>query len=152
MHFSRLTWGVKASFRAYVEAAEGTITLSDGATRADDGAFIFTALPGGNLVIAPDGSASGSARYQGTVTFDAHGGMLRALLTDLGLEAGPDGLVLTAPQAPLNTSRCVIATLGPVEAGPDGGFTLGAVITLDGMFQIADNYPPGTVLDPVQLN
>ena len=26
-----------------------------------------------------------------------------------------------------------------------------ATITLDGMYQIADNYPPGTALDPVVL-
>jgi hypothetical protein len=38
-----------------------------------------------------------------------------------------------------------------VEATPPGEIVLGAVITLDGMFQIADNYPPGTQLDPVRL-
>ena len=152
MRFNRLIWGVKASFRAYVEAAEGSITLSDGATRADDGTFVFNALPGGDLVIAPDGSATGSVRFQGGVTFDAHGGMLKATLTELGLEAGTDGLVLTAAQAPMNTSRCAIATLGPVTIDADGAVTLGAKITLDGMFQIADNYPPGTVLDPVRVD
>ena len=34
MSFDRLTWGVKASFRSYVEAAGGTINLSRGATRS----------------------------------------------------------------------------------------------------------------------
>ena len=60
MSFNRLTWGVKASFRSYVEAAGGSITLSDGATRAEDGSFVFSALPGGNLSIAPDGTATGA--------------------------------------------------------------------------------------------
>jgi len=152
MNFNRLTWGVKASFRSYVEAAGGSITLSEGATRAEDGTFVFRAVPGGDLSIAPDGSATGAMRFQGAVTFDAHGGMLKATLTELGLEAGTDGLVLTAPEAPLNKDRCVLAKLGPVEIGAGDAVTIGATITLDGMYQIADNYPPGTELDPLQLD
>ena len=152
MSFSKLTWGVKASFRSYVEAVGGTVTLGDGATRADDGSFVLTAVPGGDLVIVPDGSATGAMRFQGTITFDAHGGMLKSTLAELGLEAGPDGLVLTALEAPMNEGRCAIARLGPVELGPDGAITVGAEITLEGMYQIADNYPPGTELDPLRLD
>ncbi len=152
MNFNRLSWGVKASFCAYVEAAEGTITLSDGATRAADGTFVFSALPGGDLTMTPDGRVTGSARFQGSVTFEAHGGMLKATLAELGLEAGTDGIVLTAIEAPMNKSRCAIATLGPAEVGVNGAVTMGAAITLDGMFQMADNYPPGTMLDPVRLD
>jgi len=152
MTFTRLTWGVKASFRGYVEAAEGTISVSDGATRDADGAFVFTALPGGDLAIPGDGPPTGAARFQGTVAFEAHGGMLKSTLAELGVEADQDGLVLTAAQAPGGTRRCAIARLGPVESTPPGAVILGAVITLDGMFQIADNYPPGTPLDPVRLD
>ena len=78
--------------------------------------------------------------------------MLNAALTELGLEAGPDGLILTALEAPLNRDRCVIAELGPFEVGADDAITLGAQITVDGMYQIADNYPPGTELDPLRLD
>jgi len=152
MSFNKMNWGVKASFRAYVEAAEGTITLSDGATSNDDGTFAFNAILGGDLVIESDGSATGAMRFQGTVTFEAHGGMLKATLTELGLEAGAEGLVLTALDTPMNTERCAIAKLGPVEVGEGGAVTLAAEITLDGMYQIADNYPPGTALDPVRLD
>jgi len=77
MAFTRLTWGVKASFRGYVEAADGTISVSDGATRDADGDFVFTALPGGDLAFPGDGPPTGAAGFQGTVAFDAHGGMLR---------------------------------------------------------------------------
>lgn len=150
MSFNRLTWGVKASFRHYVDAVGGSVCLSDGATRAEDGAFVFKALPGGDLTISPDGIATGAMRFQGMVTFEAHGGMLNVILTELGLEAGSDGLVLTALQSPLNKDRCTIARLGPVEDGDP--ITLRAEITLDGMYQIADNYPPGTELDPVRLD
>ena len=152
MSFNRLTWGVKASFRSYVEAAGGTINMSDGATRTEDGSFVFKAVPGGDLAIASDGSATGAMRFQGEVTFDAHGGMLKATLTELGLEVGTEGLVLTALEAPMNRDRCTIAKLGPVEVGPDDILTLRAEITLDGMYQIADNYPPGTELDSVRLS
>ncbi len=151
MSFSKLTWGVKASFRSYVEVAGGTTILSDGATRAEDGTFVFAAVPGGDLAIAEDGSATGAMRFQGTVIFEAHGGMLKTTLTELGLEAGEDGLVLSALETNLGRDRCVIAELGPVEVGPDNALTLGVAITLDGMYQIADNYPPGTELDPLRL-
>ena len=152
MSFNQLTWGVKASFRGYVEAAGGSIAVSDGATRADDGAIVFKALPGGDLSIDADGTANGSMSFEGKVTFDAHGGMLKSTLTELRIEAGDDGLVLTVLEAPANEGRCAVATLGPVEVGADGTITLGSQITMDGMWQIADNYPPGTELDPVLLS
>jgi len=152
MLFNQLTWGVKASFRSYVEAVGGSIKLSDGASRTEEGAFVFAALPDGDLSIAPDGTATGAMRFQGTVTFDAHGGMLKATLTELCLEVGADGFVLTALEAPTNQSRCTIAKLGSAEIGPDNAITLAAEITLDGMYQIADNYPPGTALDPLRLD
>lgn len=152
MTINKLNWGVKASFRSYVEVAGGSITLSDGATRAEDGTFVFSAVPGGDLDIAPDGAATGAMRFAGTVVFEAHGGMLKATLTELGLEVEADGLVLTAQEAPMNQNRCTIAKLGPVEIGPDNVIEVGAEITLDGMFQIADNYPPGTQLDVLRLS
>jgi hypothetical protein len=152
MSFNRLTWGVKASFRSYVEGTGGSIVLTDGATRAQDGTFVFAAVPGGDLTIAADGCAAGAMRFQGTVTFEAHGGMLKATLTELGLEAGTDGLVLTALDTQLGRERCAIAELGPVEIGPDEVVTLSAKITFDGMYQIADTYRPGTELDPLRLD
>ena len=152
MSFNSLTWGVKASFRSYVEAAGGSTTLSDGASRAADGAFVFPAAPGGNLTIASDGSASGEMRFEGAVVFEAHGGMLKVTLTELGLEVGTDGLVLTGKDTQLGRDRCAIAELGPAEVDPDGGVTLAAKITLDGTYQISDNYLPGTELDPVRLD
>ncbi len=151
MSFSKLTWGVKASFRSYVEAAGGTVTLSDGAERNEDGTFVLTARPGGDLAIGPDGSASGSMRFDGTITFEAHGGMLKSTLAELGLEAGDDGLMITVLEAPMNKDRCAIARVGAVEVAPDGTVTASTEITMDGMYQIADNYPPGTELDPLRL-
>jgi hypothetical protein len=152
MSFTQLTWGVKASFRNYVEAAEGSITLSDGATRAEDGAFVFAAEPNGDLIIAADGSATGAMRFQGTVTFEAHGGMLKATLKELAIEASEDGLVLTVLDGPMNKRRCAVAELDLIAIDSGSSVTMNSKITMDGMYQIADNYPPGTELDPVQLS
>lgn len=151
MSFSKMTWGVKASFRSYVESAGGSVSLADGATGTDAGLCVFSALSGGDLVIEADGSATGSMRFQGTVTFEAHGGMLKSTLAELGLEVDDEGLVLTGLDAPMNQDRCSIARLSVAEMGADGAITLGAKITDDGMYQIADNYPEGTELDPVRL-
>jgi hypothetical protein len=52
----------------------------------------------------------------------------------------------------MNKSRCAVAELGPVEASAAGGMTIASKITIDGMYQIADNYPPGTELDPIFLD
>lgn len=152
MSVTTLTWGVKASFRAYVEAAGGSITLADGTGRNAEGAFVLTAAPGGDLAVGPDGALTGAARFQGAISFEAHGGMLRTTLCELGVEAGPDGAVITAPTNPGGEKRYAIARLGAPQTGPDGAVTLPATITLDGMYQIADNYPPGTALDPVVLS
>ena len=151
MSFKQLIWGVKASFRGYVEAAEGSINVSEGATRTEDGSFLFKAIPGGDLNLSPDGSATGSMRFQGKVTFEAHGGMLNATLSELGIEVEAGELVLTSLDAPMNQDRCAIAKLKVVDQDSNTAITLRSEITDDGMYQIADNYPTGTELDPVHL-
>lgn len=152
MSFNTLSWGVKASFRNYVEGVGGSVNVSDGACQAEDGTFVFRAVPGGDLVIHPDGSATGATRFQGTVTFDAHGGMLNATIAELGIEGGQEGLLLTVLEAPMNQNRCAIAKLSFTDAPSDNTIDLRAEITMEGMYQIADNYPPGTELDPVHLS
>jgi hypothetical protein len=151
MSFSQLIWGVKSSFRSYVEAAGGSITVGDGATQRADGTFIFPAVPGGDLTINSEGVASGTMRFQGMVLFEAHGGMLKSTLAELGIEAGADGLTLTVLEGPMNQGRCAVADLGSPGSDTEGRILMSASITMDGMYQIADNYPPGTELDPVIL-
>ena len=104
------------------------------------------------MVIAADGSATGATRFQGTVTFEAHGGMLKSTLTELAVEATEDGLVLTVLDGPMNKRRCAVAELGVTLVGPDNAVAMDSQITMDGMYQIADNYPPGTELDLVLLS
>ena len=147
--FKQLTWGVKESFRGYVEGAEGSISLSNGATKNEDGTFTFPAVAGGNLTIDSDGNAQGEMRFAGTVNFEAHGGMLNSTLTELGLEATDDGLALTVLDTQTQ-NRCPVATLSVANIDSQG-IQLNSQITMDGMYVIADNYPPGTELDVVIL-
>ena len=77
--------------------------------------------------------------------------MLKSVISGLAIESGPEGTTLSALEGPLNESRCHIAKLGRLEDSEDGVLRFSAEITLDGMFQIADNYPPGTILDDVTL-
>lgn len=148
MRVTALGWGVKQSFRAYVEGSGGTIAASDGASRDADGAFVFEAAEDSDLVADAGGALSGTGRFRGRVAFQAHGGLLSVTLTDPWIEAGPDGWVLSIAETP--TRRTAIAKLGAPAAG-DGATELPAATTLDGMMVLGDHYPPGTALDGVRL-
>ncbi|WP_337187325.1 HtaA domain-containing protein [Phenylobacterium sp.] len=151
MAIKRLIWGVKQSFRAYVEGSGGTIAVSDGAGRADDGTFAFEAADDSDLAFGADGTLSGVGRFRGQVAFKAHGGMLSVTLTDPWVEATDAGLVLSVAETAAR--RTAIAKLDTAALAPaaDGTAELPAVITLDGMTIVGDHYPPGTPLDPVRL-
>ena len=149
MAIDRLIWGVKQSFRAYVEGSGGTIATTDGAGRADDGTFVFQAADDSDLAIGADGVLSGVGRFRGQVAFKAHGGMLSVTLTDPWIEATADGGVLSVAETA--TRRTAIAKLDAAALAGDERAELPAVITLDGMMIVGDHYPPGTPLDPVRL-
>ena len=130
----------------------GAIAVGGGAARTEDGLIAFAAA--GDSDLAVDGGAlSGTGRFTGEVSFQAHGGLLSVALFDPGIEAGADGAALTVADSAARTRRVVFAKLdlAAMAAGPDGAVSLPAVITLDGMFILGDHYPPGTVLDPVRL-
>ena len=144
MRVTRLGWGVKQSFRAYVEGSGGSIALDGGAARADDGTFVFAATADSDLAL-DGGALSGTGRFAGKIAFQAHGGLLSVTLTDPWVEPAGDGWVLSIAETA--TRRTAIAKLGAVEDG-----ALPAVTTLDGMMILGDHYPPGTQLDPVRLS
>ena len=60
--------------------------------------------------------------------------------------------MLTALEAPMGQNRCAVARLTMGDEPMGSTITLNAEITLDGMYQIADNYPPGTILDSLELS
>jgi Htaa len=144
-----LTWGVKQSFRSYVEMSGGSTTADAGAVVTADGAIAFEPAAGGDLAVGADGAVSGTGRFRGRLVFQAHGGMLKVTLTDPWLEASAVGLVLSIAET--TTRRTPIAKLGAAMRAEDGAVEFPAAITLDGMMIIGDHYPPGTALDPVRL-
>lgn len=147
-----LGWGVKQSFRNYVEAAGGSIAISGGTERAADGSFVFSTTSG-DLRVGPDGAPQGAAQFSGEVGFEAHGGMLRVRLADFGVEIGADGATLTAAEGGAGGPRIVIAKLdvSAASADGDGALVLPAKVTIHGSQALGDHYPPGTPLDPVRL-
>lgn len=144
-----LTWGVKQSFRSYVEMSGGTASADEGAAATPDSVFVFEAAPASDLAVAANGALSGTGRFRGRVTFQAHGGMLKVTLTDPWLETTLEGPVLTIAETP--TRRTAIAKLGAGQRAEDGALEFPAAITLDGMMIIGDHYPPGTALDRVRV-
>lgn len=147
-----LVWGVKQSFRGYVDAMGGSTEAAGGATRTDDGAFAFPPAPGSALAFDASGALTGTGRFQGEVKFDAHGGMLKVFLADPAVEIGPDGAALTVADSPARDRRVAIATLDLAAAtDEDGVRSLPAKLTIDGYFLLGDHYPPGTLVDPVRI-
>lgn len=151
MQVTRLHWGVKESFRRYVEAAGGKIETRDGAERTADGAFAFSAAPGSDLRLEANGKLEGLGTFLGEIQFEAHGGMLSVKLSAPALEIGPDGAILTV--ADERGSRLEIARLdlSAATSGDEGGLIIPAALSLDGSYVLGDHYPPRTALDPVSL-
>jgi hypothetical protein len=150
---STLAWGVKQSFRAYVEAAGGTIETGGGAERDPDGAFIFAAAPGDGLRLGADGRLEGVGGFVGEVRFDAHGGMLKVFMADPAIEIGEGGAVLTVWDTPSRTKRVALAQLdlAAMTKDADGAFVIPTTLAKDGWQVLGDNYPRGTVLDAVWI-
>lgn len=147
-----LNWGVKQSFRAYVEGAGGKFETSDGAQTAADGGFLFTAGPDSTLAVDEGGKLTGRGTFTGIVHFEAHGGMLKVWMVDPILEITDAGAVLTVADHPTRTYRLEAAKLdlGAVTTEP-GEITLPAALLMFGSQWLGGNYPAGTALDPVRL-
>jgi hypothetical protein len=148
-----LAWGVKQSFRAYVEAAGGTIETGGGADRDPDGAFIFAAAPGDGLRLGADGRLEGVGGFVGEVRFDAHGGMLKVFMADPAIEIGEGGAVLTVWDTPSRTKRVALAQLdlAAMTADDGGALVIPTTLAKDGWQVLGDNYPPRTPLDAAQI-
>ena len=150
---AKLSWGLKQSFRAYVEGAGGAIETSEGAQRGADGAFTFEPAPGEGLKRGADGKPQGVGRFLGEVRCEAHGGMLKIFLADPSVEIGPAGAVLSVADGPARDRRVELAQLDLAAAttADDGELVIPAKLSRDGWQVLGDHYPPSTPLDPVRL-
>ena len=149
----QLSWGLKQSFRAYVEGAGGAIETAEGAQRAADGAFTFAAAPGEGLKLGVDGKPEGVGGFVGEVRCEAHGGMLKVFLADPSVEIGPAGAVVTVADTRARDRRVELAQLDLAAAtiADDGEWVISAKLSRDGWQVLGDHYPPSTPLDPVRL-
>ena len=147
-----LSWGVRQSFRAYVEGAGGKTQTSEGAQTAADGGFVFPAGPDSTLAIDEAGRLTGRGTFTGIVHFEAHGGMLKVWMVDPILEITDAGAVLTVADHPTRTYRLEAARLdlGAMATETDET-TLPAALLMFGSQWLGGNYPAGTALDPVRL-
>jgi Htaa len=150
---AELSWGLKQSFRAYVEGAGGAIETGEGARRADDGAFTFPAAPGEGLKLGADGKPEGVGRFVGEVRCEAHGGMLKVFLADPSVEIGPAGAVVTVADTRARDRRVELAQLDLATAtiADEGEWVISAKLSRDGWQVLGDHYPAATPLDPVRL-
>jgi Htaa len=150
---AELSWGLKQSFRAYVEGAGGAIETGEGAQRAADGAFTFAAAPGEGLKLGVDGKPEGVGRFLGEVRCEAHGGMLKVFLADPSVEIGPAGAVLAVADTRARDRRVVLAQLDLAAATTtaDGELVIPTKLSRDGWQVLGDHYLPATPLDPLRL-
>jgi Htaa len=149
-----LEWGLKQSFRAYVEGAGGSIETGEGVGRAPDGAFVFSAAPGDvGLRLGADGKPQGVGSFLGEVRCQAHGGMLKVTLADPSVEIGPDGGAITVVDPFARETRVELAVLelDGATAGDNGDIVIPTKLSKDGWRVLGDHYPPMTPLDPVRL-
>ena len=150
-----LDWGLKESFRAYVEGpiADGEITMIAPATRNTDGTFRF---PDGTGEVDPD-AGTVSVHLAGGVSFYGHEGSLDLTIDDVRLQiAGGTGAIVVDMRSGAETYpdlEIVTLDLGgqQLDPDPDGVVTLidvATTLTAGGSTALGEFYPPGTSMDP----
>lgn len=162
----KLDWGVKDSFRSYIEGpiAQGDIAATGGAARNPDGAFTFPVIGGtydpdtGHSEVQAEGTVrfrghetpGGSGNYKLFMTItnprivlDGGAGVLRADVKSNDLEGNPHDY----PNVALAN---LVPSGGPGEVA--GGLAwppIAATLSNDGAAAFGSFYPAGTELDPV---
>ena len=164
----RADWGVKESFRNYIEGniAAGEISTSEGATRGDDGIFSFTDATGGvNL-----DDVTAEIDFTGTVLFEGHiygdaDPLLYMSVTDPRVEIDGEAGTLYADVVSKSLTDAELLTyddvaladldLSGVDAEVDEGVLswgpIPAALTTEGVPAFADFYVEGEQLDPISL-
>ncbi|GAA1529635.1 hypothetical protein GCM10009788_36370 [Nocardioides humi] len=158
-----LDWGIKASFRNYIEGsiAHGSISTSGGATRNADGTFRFV---DGSGTFDDEGNLT-ELSFAGTVSFDGHDGQLDLDISDVRVDLNGDQSVVRADMTSKDMTSgevvdypdVVVATLDPeagTYAGEDGSSTWSGIparLSAAGAPAFGGFYAGGTELDPVAL-
>lgn len=147
---SSLHWGLKQSLLDYVESSEGRARCGSGATRNGNGfCFPCTQSGTGKEPLAP-------ARFDGSVSLEAYGGMLSFTIASPAVEAGHHGFVLSVDSPAETGRRITLAQLQDVvlTGGANGGMrraTATPVLTLQGAEFFDGFYSTGTALDQLSI-
>jgi hypothetical protein len=146
-----LRWGVKRSFREYIEAAEGATRVEGGAAAEPDGRIVFPQV-GADW----DGPVPQVLRFGGSVEFEAHGGLLALRLRDPWLEFDETGAVLTVAHPAFRgptDRRLPLCRLGGVHPRVEDGVLViedaPATLTIQATGTFDNLYPPGAEFDSV---
>ncbi|MDQ0237637.1 HtaA domain-containing protein [Arthrobacter bambusae] len=140
-----LQWRIDPAFDDYVRnrTGDGTVTLSGGATRDDDGCYHFPGIAGaGDLE---------NLHYGGSVEFSAYLGVLSVRIAEpsLHLSSGMVHLYIVDDSAPAGT-RLELATAS-VEPGAKDDILLDLRLTERGAELFLGKYPAGTPLAPLSI-
>jgi len=140
MSASRLEWGIRDTFLAYLDAVEAVVE-ADGAERSTDAGIAFPIARIGQRELETTG------RFRAR----AHGGALDLLIAEPAIVRDPDGWAMhwTSHQGRLLGARLL-------GAGPErldiGSWDFGDVaLTAEGAAQFGGNYAPWTRMAPVRL-
>ena len=145
-----ITWGVRASFLAYIRgASDGSIELSGDAAFTPEGAIHF---PFARL----EGNESDDERWircGGGALFQAHFGMLRIPLQNLTVRVVPGGATLLSEQSDGSLFPIANVELSDPEITADGVVWAAAPVALNepGSRYFGSNYPEGTPMDPLLI-
>ncbi|WP_026127903.1 HtaA domain-containing protein [Nocardiopsis lucentensis] len=168
VHSGRADWGVRESFRTYIEGdiAQGSISTEDGAARNDDGTFAFSGGEGEVDLAA----ATADLDFEGTVLFEGHAyeegdPLLHMTVTDPRVVIdGASGVLYADVVSKSLDDEELIAYDDVAFADLDLSgveYTLAedvltwdaipAALTAEGVPAFADFYAEGEELDPVTL-
>ncbi|WP_165788342.1 HtaA domain-containing protein [Arthrobacter glacialis] len=150
-----LDWGVKASFRNYLQMpfAKGTVTVAGGAIKNADGTFKFPAA-------AVDPAAK-LLSFGGSVNFAGHEGQLSVNITDIRLDLTRGTLVADVVSKALSGEGMVtyddadLATVGAGAVASEGNFSgsaLPTALTGAGVPAFANFYAERDAFDPVTFS
>lgn len=136
----QLEWGIKASFRDYLQALPDAREEHEG-VEVRDGEYVFP------------GRADDALQFTGRVHLSGHGGVLDVILADPAIEATDDGLVLTAD---IGGTRQALARLldapGIDELVASGGEVADVALTIHGAGWLGGVYAPWTRVDPIRVS
>nr|WP_281352356.1 HtaA domain-containing protein [Phytoactinopolyspora alkaliphila] len=161
-----LDWGVRQSFRTYIEGsiAHGSITVTEPATRNEDGTFRFADGSGTFSDATAELAFSGEVLFEGhdmgagpllqmslanpRITVDGAAGRLVADVASKSLASGEVAEYPGVEFAELDFRDAPVTITDGIAAAQD----VPATLTEDGVPAFADFYEAGAVLDPVTFS